>query len=151
MAELTLSSPAFEDGEPIPRQHGYTADNTNPPLVIENVPEGTKSLLLIVDDPDAREPAGKVWDHWLVWNIPPDTTEIAAGETPAGATEGQNDFGERGWGGPNPPDREHTYRFLLYALDTEVDLQSGARKDDAYDAAEGHVLGKAHLEGTYAP
>jgi len=149
MADLQLRSPAFDDGERIPEEHGYSAANTNPPLEIENVPSDASSLLLIVDDPDAEEPAGKVWDHWLVWNIPPNVGEIPAGWEPDEATEGQNDFGEVGWGGPSPPDREHTYRFLLYALDTTLDLSPAADKDDVYDAASGHVVEKAQLNGTY--
>ncbi|MFB6087014.1 MAG: YbhB/YbcL family Raf kinase inhibitor-like protein [Haloarculaceae archaeon] len=152
MADLTLSSPAFADGDRIPREYGYDEGNVNPPLEIANVPQGAESLVLIVDDPDAREPAGKIWDHWVVWNVPPDTGEIPEDWSPSdGVVEGQNDYGETGWGGPNPPDREHTYRFLLYALDTTLDLGPGASKDDVYDAAEGHVVGKARLEGTYAP
>ncbi|MDG5774856.1 YbhB/YbcL family Raf kinase inhibitor-like protein [Haloarculaceae archaeon H-GB2-1] len=152
MADLTLSSPAFDDGSEIPRQHGYREQNVNPPLEISGIPDATESLALIVDDPDAREPAGKVWDHWIVWNIDPETTEIPEGWTPGDdAVEGRNDYGETGYGGPNPPDREHTYRFLLYALDATLDLGTNASKDDLYDAAEGHVVGKARFEGTYAP
>ena len=149
MADLELSSPAFDDGERIPLEHGYTEDNTSPPLEIRDVPSAAESLLLVVDDPDATEPAGKVWDHWICWSIPPDTESIPAGTVPPGATEGQNDYAETGWGGPNPPDREHTYRFLLYALDTDMDLGPDATKDDLYDAASGHMVGKAELTGTY--
>ena len=149
MAELELSSPAFADGERIPEKHGYGEANTSPPLEIRNVPDAADSVVLIVDDPDAEEPAGKVWDHWVVWNIPPDTERIPEDETPTEATEGDNDFGETGWGGPSPPDREHTYRFLLYALDTTLDLQPGASKEELYDAAAGHTVGKAKLTGTY--
>lgn len=151
MADLELSSPAFDDGERIPTRHGYTEANTSPPLEIDGVPETAESLALIVDDPDAEAPAGTVWDHWLCWAIPPDTEELPEGTTPAGATEGQNDYGEAGWGGPNPPDREHTYRFLLYALDTELDLSADATKADLYDAASGHLVGKSDLTGTYPP
>jgi len=149
MADLDLSSPAFDDGERIPAEYGYTEDNVNPPLEIRDVPSTARSLLLVVDDPDAKEPAGRVWDHWLCWSIPPDTESIPAGTTPPGAVEGQNDYGESGWGGPNPPDREHTYRFLLYALDTELSLGPAATKDELYDAASGHMVGKAELTGTY--
>jgi len=149
MADLQLSSPAFDDGERIPEEYGYAADNASPPLEIRGVPDAAESLVLVVDDPDAAEPAGKVWDHWVVWNIPPETESIAEGTLPDGASEGENDYGETGWGGPNPPDREHTYRFLLYALDMELDLASDATKDDLYDAASGHTVGKAELRGTY--
>lgn len=149
MAELELSSPAFDNGERIPEEYGYAAENVSPPLEIHGVPEGVGSLALVVDDPDAKEPAGKVWDHWVVWNIPPDTESISEGELPGPATEGENDFGEIGWGGPNPPDREHTYRFLLYALDTTLDLARDASKAELYDAASGHMVEKTELRGTY--
>ncbi|MFC7077969.1 YbhB/YbcL family Raf kinase inhibitor-like protein [Haloarcula halophila] len=151
MADLSLTSPAFEDGERIPREHGYTEANTNPPLDIDGVPGDALSLALVVDDPDAEEPAGKVWDHWVVWNVAPDTEHIPEGWSAEDVSEGQNDYGETGWGGPNPPEREHTYRFLLYALDTKLGLSPNATKDDLYDAAGGHVLDKAKLHGTYAP
>ncbi|WP_136717897.1 YbhB/YbcL family Raf kinase inhibitor-like protein [Halorientalis salina] len=153
MPDLQLSSPAFEDGEPIPEQYGYTEANVNPPLSITGVPDEAESLVLIVDDPDAEEPAGKIWDHWLVWNVDPDTEEIPEdwSADAEGAVEGQNDYGEHGYGGPNPPDREHTYRFMGYALDTTLDLSSAADKDALHDAMTGHVLADATLEGTYAP
>jgi len=151
VSTMEITSTAFDDGGEIPREHGYAEANTNPPLRISEVPDAAVSLVLIVDDPDAREPAGKVWDHWLVWNVAPDIGEIPEGWTPADAVEGQNDFGEIGWGGPKPPDSVHTYRFLCYALDTTLSLDPGAHKEDVYDAAEGHLVAKAELEGTYAP
>jgi len=153
MTDLELASPAFGDGDPIPREYGYTERNVNPPLRISRVPDGTASLAIVMDDPDAVEPAGKVWDHWLVWNVPPGTTEIPAGWDPGsvGAVEGQNDFGEAGYGGPNPPDREHTYEFRLYALDGTLDLPPGATKGTFEDAATGHLLDSDTLRGTYAP
>lgn len=151
MASLDLSSPAFADGAPIPDQYGYTERDVNPPLEIEGVPTQTGSLALVMDDPDAVEPAGKIWDHWVVWNIDPETISIPEGWDAAGAVEGQNDFGGLGYGGPNPPDREHTYRFTVYALDTTLELDSTATKADLEDAIEGHVLAEATLEGTYAP
>ncbi|MEF8787062.1 MAG: YbhB/YbcL family Raf kinase inhibitor-like protein, partial [Haloarculaceae archaeon] len=98
---LTLTSPAFEAGERIPEKYGYEAENVNPPLEIENVPDGTRSLALIMDDPDAVEPAGKVWDHWLIWNIPPEMTTIPEDWDPSDATEGTNDYDTVGYGGPN--------------------------------------------------
>ncbi|WP_254839082.1 YbhB/YbcL family Raf kinase inhibitor-like protein [Natronomonas marina] len=151
MTELTISSPAFDDGGPIPDRYGYTAENVNPPLSIAGVPDGTVSLLLLVDDPDAVEPAGHIWDHWLVWDVPPDTEEIPEDWDAEGAVEGQNDYGEQGYGGPNPPDGEHTYRFRLYALDAELGLPPSATRDDVADAVTGHIVEKATLEGTYAP
>jgi len=153
MTGLELASPAFDDGEPIPREYGYTERNVNPPLRVSGVPDEATSLALVVDDPDAVEPAGKVWDHWLVWNVPPGTTEIPADwdAGSVGAVEGQNDYGETGYGGPNPPDREHTYEFRLYALDTSLDLGTGASRDAFEDAATGHLVASASLSGTYAP
>lgn len=151
MTALRLTSPAFASGDRIPEQYGYRARNVNPPLSVSGVPEDAESLALVVDDPDAVKPAGKVWDHWVVWNVDPATTEIPEDWTPTGATEGKNSYGERGYGGPNPPDREHTYRFRLYALDTALDLDAGATKTDLEAAMEGHVLDETVLTGTYAP
>ncbi|MFB6166564.1 MAG: YbhB/YbcL family Raf kinase inhibitor-like protein [Haloarculaceae archaeon] len=153
MAALQLTSPAFEDGEAIPRKYGYEEDDVNPPLSIAGVPEGAGTLALIVDDPDAREPAGKIWDHWVVWNLPADLTEIPEDYAPSGdeAVEGQNDYGERGYGGPNPPDREHTYRFRLFALETALDLADSADAEALESAMDGEILVETTLTGTYAP
>ncbi len=151
MAGLKLRSPAFDHGERIPRKYGYTERDINPPLRIGGVPDGTKSLALVMDDPDAVEPAGKIWDHWVVWNIEPNTSQIGEDETPPGAVEGKNDYGDRGYGGPNPPDGEHTYKFKLYALDTVLDVPPGAKKERLRKEMKGHVIEKTLLEGTYAP
>ncbi|MFB6155327.1 MAG: YbhB/YbcL family Raf kinase inhibitor-like protein [Haloferacaceae archaeon] len=148
---LRLTSPAFDDGGAIPRKYGYEEQNVNPPLSIAGVPDGAESLVLLMDDPDAVEPAGKVWDHWTVFDVPPDLAEIPEGWSPSDAVEGQNDYGGRGYGGPNPPDREHTYRFRLYALDTALSLGEEATKDHVETAMSGHVLAETQLEGTYAP
>jgi Raf kinase inhibitor-like YbhB/YbcL family protein len=149
MGELTLASPAFEDGGRIPETYGYDAENVNPPLEIQNVPEGTESLALIMDDPDAVEPAGKVWDHWIVWNIPPERTTIPEGWDPEDAKQGTNDFDTVGYGGPSPPDREHEYRFELYALETTLDLPSETDADGLRSAIEGDVIEQTRLYGTY--
>ena len=153
MGDLTLFSPAFDDGESIPDKYGYEVDNLSPPLSVSGVPDDAESLALVMDDPDAMEPAEKVWGHWIVWNIPPDVEEVPEGWDPIdeGATEGRNDFDETVYGGPAPPDREHTYRFKLYALDTTLDLPASAGTDALEDAMEGHVLDETLLEGTYAP
>lgn len=151
MTGLRLSSPAFADDDPIPEPYGYTAENVNPPFEVDGVPEECESLALVMDDPDAVEPAGKVWDHWVVWNVDPSTTTISEDWDPSGAVQGRNDYGERGYGGPNPPDGEHTYRFRLYALDRRLDLDPGATKDQLEAAIEGKILAEATLEGTYAP
>ncbi|RKD94873.1 YbhB/YbcL family Raf kinase inhibitor-like protein [Halopiger aswanensis] len=151
MADLTLTSPEFDDGERIPDRYGYDADNVNPPLEIEDVPDDAESLALVIDDPDAVEPAGKVWDHWIVWNISPDRTTIPEDWDPSvdGAAEGTNDYGETGYGGPKPPDREHTYRFKLYALESSPALDSDAGADDLESAIEDDLVTEARLEGTY--
>ena len=147
---MELTSERFNDGERIPDQYGYEADDVNPPLEIEDAPDDAESFALIVDDPDAVEPAGKVWDHWIVWNVPPDRTEIPEDWDPDadGASEGTNDYGEPGYGGPNPPDREHTYRFTVFALDDALEVDD-ADADELRDAMEDHVISQATLEGTY--
>ncbi|MDG5819331.1 YbhB/YbcL family Raf kinase inhibitor-like protein [Natronococcus sp. A-GB7] len=151
MATLTLTSPAFDDGERIPERYGYGETNVNPPLETEGVPDEVESLALIVDDPDAVEPAGKVWDHWVVWNVPPEAETIPENWDAADAVEGTNDFGDVGYGGPSPPDREHTYRFAIFALDTTLELDPETDADGLRSAMSGHVLAQGQLEGTYAP
>lgn len=146
---MKLTSPAFEDDGELPEKCGYIRENVNPPLRIENVPEDAESLALIMDDPDAMEPAGKIWLHWTLWNIPADISEIGEGESPG--IEGYTDFRDTGYGGPNPPDGKHTYVFRLYALDTELGLEEGADRDDLEEAMEGHVIGEVELRGTYHP
>ena len=144
MTKLELTSPAFSDGGEIPRECGYKNGNEKPPLTINGIPEGTKSLALIMDDPDAMEPAGKVWVHWVVWNIDPTTTELENVE------EGMTDFGEEGYGGPAPPDKRHTYVFKLYALDCYLDADNET-KAEVVDDMEGHIIEQTQLTGTYAP
>lgn len=151
MPSLSLDSPAFEDGGPIPEAYSYTERNVNPPLRIDGVPPEAETLALVMDDPDAVEPAGKIWDHWVVWNLSPDTTEIPEDWDAEDATEGRTDYDETGYGGPNPPDRRHTYRFRLFALDTTLDLSPDVTKADLEDGMDGHGLAEANLEGTYTP
>ncbi|SDZ93853.1 hypothetical protein SAMN04488065_1326 [Haloplanus vescus] len=150
---MELSSPAFDDGGPIPVAYGYTERNVNPPLELAGVPDDAETLALVVDDPDAVEPAGKVWIHWLVWNVNPTRKRIPEdwSTDSATATEGENDYEEVGYGGPNPPDREHTYRFRLFALDDTLDVPEGSSLDRLEQAMAGHVVAEAVLEGTYAP
>jgi Raf kinase inhibitor-like YbhB/YbcL family protein len=150
-SDLELTSQAFADGESIPDEYGYTNRNVNPPLSIDGISSAAESQVLIIDDPDAQEPAGKIWDHWVVWNIDPERTEISEDWEPTDAVEGENDFGETGYGGPNPPDRRHTYQFRLYALDTTLGVDEGATKDDVEQAMDGHILAQTRLDGTYAP
>lgn len=151
MTALRLTSPAFANGEPIPERYGYAAENVNPPLEVDGVPEESESLVLVMDDPDAVEPAGKVWDHWVVWNIDPTASTIPEDWDPSEAVQGRNDYGEQGYGGPNPPDREHAYRFRLFALDQRLDLDADATKERLESAMAEAVVAEAQLEGTYAP
>jgi hypothetical protein len=151
VGDLRLTSPAFDDGDPIPVEYGRGARDVNPPLRVENVPEAAATLTLVMDDPDAVDPAGKVWLHWLVWGLPASTTEIPEDWTPSEGVEGPNDFGERGYGGPAPPDDTHTYRFKLYAVDEPLDLAAGADQRDVDEAMAGHVVARTQLTGTYSP
>ena len=146
MGNLKLTSSAFSDGGEIPREYGYKNGNKVPPLTVSGIPEGTKSLTLIMYDPDAMEPAGKVWVHWVAWNIEPTTTELENL-----TTEGMTDFGEVGYGGPAPPDKRHAYVFKLYALDIKLDLPDKSTKADVERAMEGHTIEQTQLTGTYAP
>jgi len=148
---MDLTSSAFNDGGRIPDRYGYTEANTSPPLELTGVPDGTGELVLIIDDPDAVEPAGKVWDHWVLYGIDPETTTIEEDTIPSGGTEGRNDYGEQGYGGPNPPDSEHTYIFTVYAIGTSLDLQPGMTKREVEDAIEDHVIEKTVLKGRYSP
>jgi len=149
MGILKLTSSAFADGGEIPRECGYKNGNEEPPLTISGTPEGTKSLALIMDDPDAMGAVGKVWVHWVAWNIDP-TIELDDVVDHL-SIEGMTDFGEVGYGGPAPPDKMHTYVFKLYALDSELDLPDKSTKADVEKAMEGHIIDQAILEGTYAP
>jgi hypothetical protein len=143
---LELKSPAFSYGGPIPPKYTCDGSDVSPPLQIQGLPGGTRSLALIVDDPDA--PRG-TWVHWVVWNIPPGATRIKEGRLPQGAVEGVNDFGRRGWGGPCPPYGLHRYFFKLYALDTVLQLPQRANKAQLLKAMKGHVLAEAVLLGRY--
>lgn len=144
---MRIISPAFADGTTIPEK--FTADGAdiNPALVINGVPAGAKSLVLIVDDPDA--PRG-TWNHWLLWNIDPDTTSIVENSVPTGATIGRNDFGEVRYRGPSPPSGTHRYFFRLLALDSTLDLPAGADRAALDRAMKGHVVAQAVLMGRYS-
>jgi hypothetical protein len=150
--EISLTSKGFEDGKSIPMKYTCDGEDLSPPLSWGDLPEETKSLALIVDDPDA--PMG-TFTHWVLFNIPPDARSLPEGipqreilET--GGTQGKNDFKKIGYNGPcPPPGPAHTYRFRLYALDLELDLDPGASKRDVLKAMEGHVLAEAELKGKY--
>ena len=146
---MQLTSSGFSDGGEMPLELGYKNGNETPALSINGIPEGTKSLALIMDDPDAMEAVGKVWVHWVVWNIPPKQDKL--GLTHDDGADGMTDFGEVGYGGPAPPDKRHTYIFKLYALDIKLDLPNESTKADVEKAMEGHIIEQATLTGTYAP
>ena len=147
MGNLKLTSSAFEDGGEIPREYGYKNGNKVPSLTVSGIPEGTESLALIMDDPDAMEPAGKVWVHWVAWNMDPTNTELENLDK----IEGMTDFGEVGYGGPAPPDKRHTYVFKLYALDSAPGPFFSSTKADLEKAMEAHIIEQTQLTGTYAP
>lgn len=144
MGSMTVTSKAFKDGENIPPKYTCDGDDISPPLKIDGIPPGTKSLALIVDDPDA--PRGD-WIHWVVWNIDPKTGEIAENTKPG--TQGTNDFRRQDWGGPCPPSGIHRYVFKAYALDTTLNLNANSGKKELLDAMTGHTLDKAQLTGRY--
>ena len=156
MTKLKLTSPAFSDGGEIPRECGYKHGNKVPPLKIECAYTRIKRLALIMDDPDAMGAVGKVWVHWVIWNISPGALkefQYENSQTPEiiQSDKGMTDFGEVGYGGPAPPDKRHTYVFKLYALDSWLDLPEGSTKSELEKAMEGHILEQATLTGTYAP
>ena len=148
---MKLESHSFENDGTIPKKFGYKNGNVSPSLIINNIPESAKSLVLIMDDPDAMGAVGKVWVHWLLWNIPIDATIINENSIPENSIEGTTDFGEVGYGGPAPPDKEHTYIFKLYALDTVLDLSADSTKIDVETSMQGHVIGETKLTGKYSP
>lgn len=149
MANFELKSSAFRNNEPIPGRYTCDGEDVNPLLEIKNAPENAKSLVLIVDDPDAT--GGVTWDHWLLFNIDPRTQYIAEGSVPSGALQGKNSWGRANYGGPCPPRgaKTHRYMFKLYALDTQLDLPEGASKQEIEKAMEGHIIDRATLIGLY--
>ena len=145
VVNMKLTSSAFTNNGAIPSEFTCDGNDVSPPLSMSDVPPNAKSLVLIMDDPDA--PVG-TWDHWVVFNIAPSTKEISQGVEPQGIG-GKNSWGKTGYGGPCPPSGTHRYFFKLYALDTELDLREGAGKKDIESAMQGHIIEKAELMGTY--
>ena len=152
---MDLRSNAFVDGAPIPARHTCEGADVSPPLAWTGVPAGAKSLALVVDDPDAPDPAHPktTWVHWVLYNIPASATGLPEGVArtalPAGTVEGTNDWRRTGWGGPCPPIGRHRYFFKLYALDTELGERGHLTKAELLRALDGHVLAEAVLIGTY--
>ena len=152
---FTLSSPAFENGEPIPRRYTCEGDDISPPLDWSGVPAGTKSLALIVEDPDAPDPAApkRVWVHWVLYDLPDTTSGLPEGaggrDLPEGCREGLNDWKKLGYGGPCPPIGRHRYFFRLFALDRVLGDLNHPTKAKLERAMDGHLLAAAELMGTY--
>jgi len=148
---MKIESSAFENREEIPQRYGYKKDNINPAIIIKDVPAEAKSLVLIMDDPDAMGAVGKIWVHWIIWNIDPSTDEIPENSIPSNSIQGKTDFGKIGYGGPAPPDKEHVYIFKLYALDNKLDLKEGSTKSEVEIVMKDHIITESKLEGRYAP
>lgn len=144
---MKIESPEFDQGGEIPSRFTCDGENINPSLLVSGVPEEAKSLVLIVDDPDATR--GKIWDHWIVWNIAPDTKEISENSIPLGAVVGENSWPRNEYGGPCPPNNSHRYFFKIYALDTTLDLPPNAGSAHLTRAMKGHILDQAELMGRY--
>lgn len=149
MGDFILKSSAFKHGELIPSRYTCDGENINPLFEIKNVPQEVKSLILIMDDPNAT--SGGAWDHWLLWNINPNTQYIAEDNIPEGAVQGANSWGRARYGGPCPPkgSAPHRYMFKLYALGVTLDLPEGAGKSELLEAMDGHILGETVLMGMY--
>jgi Raf kinase inhibitor-like YbhB/YbcL family protein len=146
---MTITSTAFQNNDPIPKEYGYDGRNVNPPLTFSEVPVEAKSLLLMVEDPDA--PNG-IFTHWILYNISPATLQIMEGSAPIGAQEATNDFGVTGYGGPKPPPgKPHRYVFKLFALDiTLKDVRPQDRRQEVYTAMDGHVIDEAQIVGLFS-
>lgn len=148
---MQITSSAFTHNTPIPDLYTCAGEDINPPLDISGVPGEAVSLVLVVDDPDAPDPAAPkvVWEHWVMWNIATDTSGIEEGSVPAGAVQGTNSWGRTDYGGPCPPIGTHRYFFKLYALDITLALGTSSIKADVETAMQGHVLDQTELIGLY--
>ena len=146
-AKMKITSSVFQEGGDIPLKFSRDGQDINPALRIEGTPSSAKSLLLIMDDPDA--PVG-LFTHWLVWNIDPKTTEIAEKSVPKGAVQGTNDYPTLGYGGPQPPSGTQRYYFRIFALDQTLDLKAGAKRAEVDAAMRGHVIAQGQLMGRYS-
>ncbi|MGH8094162.1 MAG: YbhB/YbcL family Raf kinase inhibitor-like protein [Chthoniobacterales bacterium] len=145
--QITISSPAFKADGTIPARFTCKGANQNPPLQFRGIPKAAKSLVLIVDDPDAP---GGLFTHWLVWNIAPVETQFRENSVPTGAVQGTNDFGQAGYGGPCPPSGTHRYYFRLLALDQGLDLKPGAKRAGLERALKGHILARGELMARFS-
>lgn len=143
---MKITSSAFEDRQQIPPQYTCNGDNINPPLEFSGIPHGTKSLVLIVDDPDA--PIG-TFVHWVVYNISPELREVRENSIPDDGVEGMSSFGKKGYGGPCPPSGVHRYFFKLYALNKTLSIEGVADKDTILKNIEGAIIAQSELAGLY--
>ncbi len=147
---LAITSPIFEMNGSIPSRFTCDGENISPELNFSNIPEGTQSFALIMEDPDVPKTirADGMWNHWIVWNIPPQITRLEEGKTPPGIV-GANTGGKMKYAGPCPPDREHRYIFTLYALDSLLSLPDSAPKEKLLQTLSPHLIEKAELIGRY--
>lgn len=143
---MILISPAFGANPNIPAKYTCDGDNVSPPLIVHEIPEPAKSLVLIVFDPDA--PKGG-WVHWTVWNISPDVHEIPENSVPKNGIEGVTNFGRSGYGGPCPPEGMHQYQFRLFALDSMLNLPISSGMGEIEQAMAGHIIEETMLVGLY--
>ncbi len=144
---MKVSSTAFGNNERIPQKYTCDGENINPPLNVLGIPQGAKTVVLIMDDPDA--PAG-TWVHWTVWNIEPQVLEIGEGSAPQGGVEGLTSFGKPGYGGPCPHSGTHRYFFKVYALDVKLDIPPSSDKSVLEKTMTDHVMDKAEIIGLYS-
>lgn len=148
--KIKITSLAFQDKGTIPEKFSKNGQNVSPGLRIAGAPAEAKSLVLVMDDPDTSAGPANPFTHWLVWNIDPKTTDIPEGTVPTGATQGKNDFGEIGYGGPQPPSGTHRYYFKVLALDCTLDLKSGAKRQEVVAALKGHSIAQGGLMAHYS-
>lgn len=145
---MKIDIPAFVDNDCIPEKYSKNGGNISPAFAITGIPRGAKSLVLIMDDPDA--PHG-LFTHWVVYDISPDNAVFSENDVPATVVQGSNSWGESRYGGPQPPDREHRYFFHVYALDTFLGLRPGASRGEVEREMEGHIVAETEYMGRYAP
>jgi hypothetical protein len=149
-----ITSSAFMQGGQIPQKYTADGENISPPLSWTSAPQNTKSFTITCEDPDATATGGGAFFHWIVFDIPGNVTQLAEGITNQrtldnGAKQGTNDLGTIGYSGPSPPSGTHRYAFKIYALDTMLNLEPGATKQQVNDAMQGHILGQAQITGKY--
>lgn len=144
---MNITSTAFQHNGNISSKYTCDGENVNPPLTFSEIPKEAKSLVLIVDDPDAV--GGKTFLHWLLYNIPPATMQIMENSIPESSSQGLTHFGKAGYGGPCPPSGTHRYFFKLFAIDTVLDLPDGASREEVEEKMKDHIIASAEMIGLY--